>query len=422
MLHKKMIGFLSFFFAFWLLAGPVSASQKRVTIAVLWGGKELEAFRSMVAPFEKRSGIEIVIESLGRDLPTVLMTRFHAGNPPDMAAMPNPGQMKEFILEKGLAPLHQEIIKNHQKAIAELGSYKGRLYGVFISADLKSLIWYNPRRFKAAGYKVPNTWQELIALSDKIAEDGAKPWCIGLESGAASGWPGTDWIEDILLRTAGPEVYDRWVNHEIKWTDPRIYRAWEYFGQIARNNKYLFGGTTGVLTTNFGDSPVNLFSEPPRCYLHRQATFIQSFIKKADPNLVPGEDYDIFVFPAIEKRFGTPLVGSGDLISVFRDTPESRQFMDYLASLEAQEIWIKKTGKLGINEKIDLSIYKDPITAKAAGILREARVFRFDGSDLMPAAVGSGSFWKGVLDYINGEDLHNVLRRIEESADYAYGQ
>ena len=183
----------------------------------------------------------------------------------------------------------------------------------------------------------------------------------------------------------------------------------------------MFGGTTGALTTNFGDSPQGLFSDPPGCFLHRQATFIQLFIKKSNPDLVPIKDYDIFVFPAIDEQFGTPLLGSADLISVFKDNVESRQFIKYLASSKAQETWIKKTGKLGVNKKMELSIYEDPITAKAARILREAKIFRFDGSDLMPAAVGSGAFWKGVLDYINGEDLGKVLRRIEESAEHAYG-
>lgn len=177
-----------------------------------------------------------------------------------------------------------------------------------------------------------------------------------------------------------------------------------------------------MLTTNFGDSPMNLFSEPPCCYLHRQATFIRLFIEKSNPDLVPMEDYDVFVFPAIYEQFGTPLVGSGDLISVFKDSPGGRRFIAYLASSEAQEIWSRKTGKLGVNKKLDVSLYKDPVIARAAEIMRDARVFRFDGSDLMPAAVGSGAFWKGVLDYISGEELGKVLRRIEESADYAYGE
>jgi alpha-glucoside transport system substrate-binding protein len=245
---------------------------------------------------------------------------------------------------------------------------------------------------------------------------------MGLESGAASGWPGTDWIEDIILRTAGPEIYDKWVNHEIEWTNPLVYRAWEHFGKIARNQAYLFGGTTGALTMNFGDSPAGLFTEPSGCFLHRQATFIQSFIRRSNPELVPAEDYDIFVFPPIDAKHGNPLLGGGDLISAFKDTPEAKEFIEYLASAEAQEIWVGTLGKLGVNTKVDPAVYPDPITAKAAKILAEAESFRFDGSDLMPAAVGSGSFWRGILDYVSGMDLRTVLKRIEQSADEAYGK
>jgi alpha-glucoside transport system substrate-binding protein len=404
-----------------ILVGHGIAGQGRIHIAVLWGGDELAAFEAMVAPFEKKTGIDIVIESVGRDLSTVLVTRFHAGNPPDMAVMPNPGQMREFVARKGLIALDRSIVADHPQAFVDLGSIEGKLYGVFIGADLKSLIWYSPKQFKARDYTIPANWGELMALSDRIVAEGKTPWCMGLESGAASGWPGTDWIEDILLRTSGPEVYDRWVNHEIEWTAPPVYRAWEYFGKIARNEKYLFGGTTGALTINFGDSPSAMFMDPPRSFLHRQATFIQGFIRKANPDLVPGRDYDIFVFPIIQHRHGNPLLGAGDLMSAFKDTTETKRLMAYLASAGAQEIWAGKIGKLGVNTRVDPAIYPDPITAKAAGILRTAKSFRFDGSDMMPAAVGSGAFWRGVLDYVSGKDLASVLNMIEKSADEAYG-
>jgi alpha-glucoside transport system substrate-binding protein len=398
------------------------ANEKEVHIAVVWGGDELEAFEAAVVPFEKKTGIDVVVESVGRDLPTVLVTRFQAGNPPDMAAMPNPGQMKEFAVEGGLIAWDRSIVTDHPQAFVDLGSIDGKLYGIFIAADLKSLVWYSPEEFKAKGYTVPTSWEELIGLSDRIAADGGKPWCIGLESGAASGWPGTDWIEDILLRTAGTDVYDQWVDHKIKWTDPAVLGAWEHFGKIARNKDYVLGGTTGALTISFGDSPAAMFTDPPGAYLHRQATFIQSFIKKANPDLEPVTDYDVFVFPPIDVQHGNPLLGAGDLISAFKETAETKAFMAYLASAEAQEIWVGKLGKLAVNTKVNPSVYPDPITAKAAEILGRAKAFRFDGSDLMPAAVGSGTFWTGIMDYIGGESLDKVLGKIEESANEAYGE
>jgi alpha-glucoside transport system substrate-binding protein len=183
---------------------------------------------------------------------------------------------------------------------------------------------------------------------------------------------------------------------------------------------YIYGGATGALTISFGDSPNALFTNPARAYMHRQATFIQSFIKDANPGLVAGEDYDVFPFPPISPVFGNPLLGAGDLISAFNDTPETRALLAYLASAKAQEIWCAALGKLAINTTVDPSIYADPISAKAAGMLADAETFRFDGSDLMPAAVGAGTFWTGVLDYVSGIPLETVLESIEVSALDAY--
>ncbi|KUK98156.1 MAG: Extracellular solute-binding protein family 1, partial [Atribacteria bacterium 34_868] len=190
----------------------------------------------------------------------------------------------------------EKLLSDYSQAWLDLGSYDGKLYSIFISADLKSMVWYNPKAFAAAGYEVPSTWDELMQLSDKIIADGNTPWCIGVESGAASGWPGTDWIEDILLRIAPPETYDAWVNHEIPWTDEKVVEA------------------------------------PPNAYLHRQATFIKSFMLEHFPDLVPGEDFDFFPFPPIKEEFGTPALGAADMLAMFNDTPEARAFMEYIAS------------------------------------------------------------------------------------------
>ena len=403
------------------IAFAAGAQEKEeVSIAVTWSGEELEAFKDTIAVFEENTGIDVVVESIGRDISTILTTRVESGNPPDVSAIPNPGQMKEFVEKDALVKLDDSTVKDHPKAFVDLGSVNGDVYGLFLSADLKSLVWYNPKEFNKHGYQVPKTMAELENLSKKIVADGGTPWCIGLESGSASGWPGTDWIEDIMLRTAGPEMYDKWVNHEIEWTHPAVKEAWELFGAIARHSETVYGGPKGALTTNFGDSPAALFTDPPNAYMHRQATFIQSFIKKQHPDLVAGEDYQVFPFPKAKGQDAPPLLGAGDLVSVFNDTPQARQLAEFLASAEAQEIWAKKLGKLAVNTKVSMDIYPDPITKKAAEFLAEAEVFRFDGSDMMPSGVGSGSFWTGIMDYVNGEDLDKVLKTIEKSADDAY--
>lgn len=262
----------------------------------------------------------------------------------------------------------------------------------------------------------------MIALSNAIVADGGVPWIIGLESGAASGWPGTDWIEDILLRSAGPDTYDQWVNHDIPWTHPAVNKAFEYFGQIALNPAYTLGGPTGVLTTNFGDAPSALFSTPTHAYMHRQATFIQGFIQRQNPQLRAGIDYDVFPFPPIdpESRGNAPVLVAGDVVNCFNHRPEVIQFAAFLISEAAQEIWVTELGELSSNKNTSPSLYINPIIKKAWHILLNAPISRYDGSDMMPRAVGTGTFWSGVLDYVSGVPLDAVLENIENSAVEAY--
>jgi len=407
-----------------MLALNVFAASDSVTVLGVWTGNEAEAFNKMIAPFETDTGIKVEFTGT-RDLPAILTTRVEAGNPPDVSVLPNPGQMVEFAKGDKLVDLStfmdMEVLKSdYSPTWLDLGTYKDKFCGVFISADLKSLVWYSPKAFASSGYTVPTTWEELIALSDKMVTDGKNPWALGMESGAASGWVGTDWIEDIMLRTVEPEVYDLWVSHGISWLDDRVRRAFELFGQIALNEKYVYGGPNAELTINFGDSPDALFSDPPEAFMHRQATFIKSFILDHFPDLVPGEDFDFFPFPPIDSQFGTPALGAADMFAMFNDTPEARLFMEYIVSPEAQEIWVAELGKLSANKRINPAAYPDDLTRKAAKILSEASTFRFDGSDLMPAAVGAGSFWSGILDYVSGVPLKNVLMTIETTALDAY--
>jgi len=404
--------------------GGVSFAKSTVTVLGVWGGAERDAFIKTLEPFEAAAGVRVDFTGT-RDLPAVLTTRVAAGNPPDISVLPNPGQMQEFakigvLVDLGKFMDVSKLKNEYAETWINLGSYRGNLYAIFFSADLKSLVWYNPEAFADAGYEIPETWSELIALSDKIAAAGVAPWSIGLESGAASGWPGTDWIEDIMLRIAPPEVYDKWVNHEIPWTHPTVKRAWQLFGQIARSEKYVYGGPSTELTLNFGEAPNALFTMPPKAYMHKQATFIKSFILKYNPDLVPVKDFDFFPFPSIDPEYGTPALGAADMFAMFNDTPEARALMRYLATAGAQEIWVAQLGKLSANRRVNPNAYPDDLTRKAATILAGSETFRFDASDLMPAAVGSGSFWSGVLDYVGGEDLDSVLERIEETAVEAY--
>ena len=396
----------------------------RVTVLGVWGGNELESFLAMVRPFETLYGVQVQFEGT-TDLNAVLTTRLEGGNPPDLAALPGPGQMAEFARAGKLVPLNSVIDLGAMKtryaqSWIDLGTVDGKVYGAFVKVALKGLIWYNPKTFVAAGYSVPSTWEELLALTDRIAADGKAAWCIGLESGAASGWPATDWIEDIVLRTGGPAVYDSWYRHEIPWTDPAIKRAWELFGKIATASKYAYGGADGVLATNFGESPFPMFTDPPGCYLHHQATFIQDFIQKQFPTLKPGEDFDFFAFPPIEQGVPKAVEAAGDLLGMFRDTPQARLLIRYLTTPEAQAIWVKRGGALSPDRKVSLDDYPDPLSRRAAEILTSAEVARFDASDLMPEAVNA-AFWKGTLDHVRAPyRLDAILQTLERVAQEAY--
>lgn len=395
-----------------------------VSVLAVWGGDELDNFRAMIAPFEEETGITVEYEGT-RDLNAVLTTRIEGGNPPDMAGLPGPGQLREFAEAGHLVALDDvldmdALREQYDEGFLNLATVDGNLYGIFIKSAVKSLVWYNPKAFEAAGYAVPTTWEELNALEDRIIADGKAPWCIGLESGAASGWPGTDWIEDIMLRTAGPETYDQWWQHEIPWTDPAVNNAWETWATIVHNPDMIYGGQPWVLSTNFGEAPYPMFEDDPKCYLHRQASFITSFIQDQYPDLQPGEDFNFFEFPPIDPEQGKPLLVAGDLFGMFNDTPQARALMNYLVTAEAQSIWAERGGFLSANKTVDPEVYPDQLTQQIGQMLTEATAVRFDASDLMPEAVNN-AFWTGILDYAGeAEELDAILQSIETTAQDAY--
>lgn len=417
--------------AYFLIRRPAARAPERgapvagaVSVLGVWGGNELESFLAMVKPLADQHGIRVDFEGT-RDLNAVLTARVQGGNPPDLAILPGPGQMAEFARAGTLVPLDDildlsAINEQYAESWIDLVTVDGKVYGVFVKAALKGLIWYNPKAFRSAGYEVPKTWDDLLALTMRIAREGKSPWCIGLESGAASGWPATDWIEDILLRSAGPEVYDKWHRHEIGWTDSAVKNAWDLFGKIAANPRHAYGGIQGVLATNFRESPFPLFTDPPGCYLHHQATFIQDFIQKQYPALKPIADFDFFAFPAIDPQLPPAVEVAGDLIGMFRDTPQARRAIAYLTTPEAQAIWVRRGGALSPNRRVSLADYPDQLGRRAAEILTSAKVARFDASDLMPESVNS-AFWKGTLDYVqNPARLGEILQNLERIASESY--
>jgi len=404
--------------------GPDGKLGGTVNVLGTWGGDEQASFLAMVKPFEDRTGVKVQYEGT-RDLNAILSTRVQGGNPPELAGLPGPGQMAEFgkagkLIELGSVLDMSAMRAEYAEDWIKLGQVDGKQYGIFIKAAAKGFVWYDPKQFKAKNYAIPKTWDELTALATKMKDSGTAPWCVGLESGAASGWPATDWIEDIVLRQAGPQKYDDWYQGKLKWTSPEVKKAWQTWGEVVATPGMAFGGRQFILSTNFGDAGSPLFRNPPGCFMHHQASFITDFFVKANPNIKPVQDFAFFGFPDIDTRNAGALEAAGDLFGMFKDTPQARALIKYLTTPEAQAIWVKRGGALSPNKKVELGQYPDDLSREAAKLLTGAKIARFDASDLMPEAMNN-AFWKATLAYVNDPSkLDSILADLDRVQSESY--
>ena len=398
--------------------------SKTVNVLAVWGGDELASFQASVEPWEEGTGFAMSFSGT-RDLTGVLTTRIQADNPPDIVILPNPGLMQELAGDGDLIALDDildmdKMSREYSQAWIDLGTVDGDFYAIYYKAANKGTIWYNPRVFAANGWDVPSTWDEMIALSDEIKASGLAPWSVAMESGSASGWPGTDWIGEILLHESGPDVYDQWVNHEIAWTDSSVKSAFEKFGQIALTQGYVPGGARAVLATGFIDGSYLPYTSPPKAAMYYLGSFTQGFIADQFPDLTAGNDYAFFPVPTINAQYAGSVTGGADVVVMLRDTEAARSLMNYLASAEPQQIWVERGGFTAVNNQVSLSAYPDALAASAAEQLTTASIYRFDADDSMPSAV-QAAFWKGILDYLQSpSSLDSVLFDIESVAVDAY--
>ena len=400
-----------------------------ITMFGPWRGEDQVLVETMLAYFTAASGVTVNYSS-SENYEQQIVIDTQAGSPPDIAILPQPGLIADLASKGFITPLgaDTETWLRENYAAGEswvgLGTYAGAdgtdaLYAFPYKIDVKSLVWYSPDNFEDAGYTVPETMEDLKALQDQIVADGGTPWCIGLGSGGATGWPATDWVEDLMLRTQPPEVYDQWVTNEIPFNDPAVATALAEVGKILKNDKYVNGGQGDVKTiasTSFQDAGLALLDNGG-CYLHRQASFYAANFPEGTE---VAEDGDVWAFylPAKDETTKPVLVG-GEFTAAFADRPEVKAFQTYLASVEWANERAKTCGGGGCvtaNTQTDVSLLKNPIDKLSAEILTdEASTSRFDGSDLMPGAVGSGTFWKGMTDWIIGQDDKATLDYIENS-------
>ncbi|HEX6937684.1 MAG TPA: ABC transporter substrate-binding protein [Actinomycetes bacterium] len=397
-------------------------------------GTTVKLYTSIVAPedqshkdsyklFTECTGAEVQYEG-SKEFEAQLVVRVRSGNPPDVAYVPQPGLLNTLVTDTGkVVEAPDTVAANVDEFFGEdwknYGSVDGKFYAAPLGANVKSFVWYSPKMFQEKGWTVPTTWDEMLALSDTIAGTGMKPWCAGIGSGEATGWPATDWLEDVMLRENGADVYDQWVNHEIPFDDPKVAQALDRVGNILKNDKYVnggFGDVKSIATTTFQDGGLPILDG--KCAMHRQASFYAANWPEGTDVSESGDAF-AFYLPTVSDEFGKPVLGGGEFVAAFDDRPEVQAFQTYLSS----DTWANEKAKatpgggwVSANTGLDINNLVSPVDKLSAETLQDPEaVFRFDGSDLMPGAVGAGSFWKEMTAWITGKDTEAALKTIEDS-------
>jgi alpha-glucoside transport system substrate-binding protein len=392
-----------------------------LTITGPWTGADGQMVNNMLAYFAAATGADVRYsgsDSFEQDI----VIAVQANSAPNLAVFPQPGLAADMAARGALAPLGAEtaewMVENYAagQSWVDLGTYAGadgaaEMFGFFYKVDVKSLVWYSPEQFEEAGYDVPETLEDLIALSEQIVADGGTPWCIGLGSGAATGWPATDWVEDMMLRLHAPEVYDAWVSNELAFNSPEVVQAIEMYGQFVRSDGWAQGGPEASATTDFRDSPAGLFQIPPACYMHKQASFIPTFFPEGTEY---GADYDFFYFPSSSAGdLGNPVLGAGTLFAITSDSPAARGLIEFFKTPIAHEVWMAQSGFLTPHTGVNLEVFSNESLRAMNEILLNATTFRFDASDLMPGEIGAGAFWTGMVDFTTQGDAQAAADAIQ---------
>jgi ABC-type glycerol-3-phosphate transport system substrate-binding protein len=395
-----------------------------VSMVGVWTGDEQKHFQQVLDAFmEKYPNVKVTYRSTGDNTPTVLSTAVEGGNPPDLAAVSQPGLVSDFQKKGVLKEMDfakDTVDANYAESIAKLNEVDGHLYGLLIKAANKSTVWYNVKSFQDAGVDAPTDWDGFTSNADTLKASGVPAYSIG----GADGWTLTDLFENIYLRQAGADKYDQLTKHEIKWTDQSVIDALNTMGDVLGDGSNMAGGTSGALQTDFPTSVSNVFSDTPKAAQVMEGDFVPGVVASSNP-LSPGDGYDVFAFPAIGDSGENVVVGGGDTLMMFNDNDAVRALVGYLATGEAQEIWAKLGGYSAPAKTVSEDAYSDDITRKTATAIGKADVFRFDLSDLQPAAfggtVGQGEF-KIFQDFLkNPKDAQGIAEALESSAAKAYG-
>jgi alpha-glucoside transport system substrate-binding protein len=380
---------------------------------------ESDSLQKSWAKFESCTGITIKYEG-SNDFESQLPVRVQGGTQPDLAIIPQPGLLAQMVKTgKVVKPPSQTVTNENawNAAWKTYGSVDGTFYAAPMSANMKSLVWYSPKTFTAAGYTIPTTWADLMTLSQKIVTDGKmKPWCGGISSGTATGWPATDWVEEAVLGSYGGSVYDQWVAHTVKFQDPQIEAAMKTVASYMQNPAYVnagYGDVKTIATTTFQDAGLPILSG--KCGMLQQASFYEAQWPKGTV-VSPTGDAFAFYLPAVNPSITTPVEGGGEFVTAFSSTPAVQAVQNYLSTADWASARIQVApGWVSANSKVDQSLYTDPIDKLSAQYLtRSDATFRFDASDLMPAAVGSGAEWTAFTGWFaQGKSVDAVAKEVD---------
>ena len=396
----------------------VDISGASVDVLGIWGDDELVSFEALVAPWEADTGASMNFTGT-RDITSILTTRVEGGDPPDVATPAEVGLFQDFARNGDLVPLSEcsgleETVKaNYPEGFIDLGTVDGTLYGFFMKADTKGTIWYNPGYFADNGYDpltADSSFQDLIDLSDQIVADGKTPWSHGEFANGGTGFPGTDWIQQILLNEAGGDVYDGVIDGSTPFTDDDVKDAWEKFGDVSLTDGYVVqGGADVINATSFIDATFPPFESPPTAAMYYLGGFASGFITDQFPDAVPAEDFDFFAFP------GGAVTGGATVVYAFNSDDATCSFMSHLASAEAQQVWVDRGGFTSVNTQVALASYPDVVAQAQAEQLTTAETFRFDLDDAIGGDLQS-AFFTGVTDYLADPDsLDSILQGIEDA-------
>lgn len=394
----------------------------QIDVAAVWTGPEQENFEAVLDAFTEATGVETNYVSTGDDVGAYLGTQIEGGNPPDVAMLPQPGLLRDLAAAGSLSEANEDVAtalgENFQPIWTDLGSHEGTLYGVYFKVANKSTWWYNTASLDAAGVEPPATWDEMIDAAGTVNASGV-PW---VSMGGADGWTLTDWFENIYIQTAGTDAYDQLATHQIPWTDDTVITALETWAELVGDEANLAGGVDGALQTDFTTSVTKVFADPPEAATVFEGDFVGGVIS-AETGATLGEDADFFTFPQIDDAPAS-IIGGGDVAVALSDDASAQQLLAFLATPEAAEVWASIGGFTSANQNLDTAVYPDDITARSAEAVASAEVFRFDLSDLQPAAFG-GTVGKGLFlrfqDFVRApDDPMAVAEALEREAARAF--